>query len=158
MRVHLGSDHAGFELKRALVAWLEANGHEAVDHGPAAYDPEDDYPPYVLRAAEAVVADPGSLGFVLGGSGNGEQIAANKVRGVRAVLAYDAETAALGRRHNDANVMGIGARMHTDEEALGLVRTFLSTPFSGEERHARRIELLARYEANRASGATQPPA
>jgi len=152
MRVHLGSDHAGFELKQALVAWLDANGHEAVDHGPAAYDPEDDYPPFVLRAAEAVVADPGSLGFVLGGSGNGEQIAANKVRGVRAVLAYDPETASLGRRHNDANVMALGGRFTTKERAADCAAAFLGTAFEGG-RHARRIAMLTAYE----SGEGLPP-
>jgi ribose 5-phosphate isomerase B len=152
MRVHLGSDHAGFELKQALVAWLDANGHEAVDHGPAAYDPEDDYPPFVLRAAEAVVAEPGSLGFVLGGSGNGEQIAANKVKGVRAVLAYDPETAALGRRHNDANVMALGGRFTTKDRAADCAAAFVSTAFEGG-RHARRIAMLSAYE----SGEGLPP-
>ncbi|RZS89809.1 ribose 5-phosphate isomerase B [Motilibacter rhizosphaerae] len=146
MRVHLGSDHAGFELKQALVAWLQEQGHEAVDHGPASYDPEDDYPPFVLRAAEGVVADPGSLGIVLGGSGNGEQIAANKVTGVRAVLAYDQETAALGRRHNDANVIAMGGRFTPPERACDLVKVFLETAFEGG-RHARRLGLLAAYEA-----------
>ena len=147
MRVHIGSDHAGFELKGRLVEALQGDGHEVVDHGPVEYDPEDDYPIFCIPTAEAVVKDPGSLGIVVGGSGNGEQIAANKVQGVRSALVYDQDTASLGRQHNDANVMGIGARMHSDEEAVALARTFLATPFSGEERHARRIELLARYEA-----------
>ena len=147
MRVHLGSDHAGFELKQHLIDWLEAAGHEPVDHGPAAYDALDDYPPFVLRAAEAVAGDPGSLGVVVGGSGNGEAIAANKVRGVRAALAWNDDTAALGREHNDANVVSIGARMHTRAEATHLVEVFLDTPFSGSERHQRRIEMLARYES-----------
>jgi ribose 5-phosphate isomerase B len=151
MRVHIGSDHAGLELKNFLVTALTGDGHEVVDHGPEAYDAEDDYPVYCIPAAEAVVADPGSLCIVIGGSGNGEQIAANKVNGVRAALVYDADTAKLGRLHNDANVMGIGGRMHTDEDALSFVRIFLSTPFSGEERHARRIALLAEYEKNRPS-------
>ena len=147
MRVHLGSDHAGFELKQHLIDWLEAAGHEPVDHGPAAYDALDDYPPFVLRAAEAVAGDPGSLGVVVGGSGNGEAIAANKVRGVRAALAWNDDTAALGREHNDANVVSIGARMHTRAEATHFVEVFLDTPFSGSERHQRRIEMLARYES-----------
>jgi ribose 5-phosphate isomerase B len=149
MRVHIGSDHAGFDLKSFLVAALTTDGHEVVDHGPASYDDEDDYPTYCIPTAEAAVADPGSLAVVLGGSGNGEQIAANKVPGARAALAYNLETAQLGRLHNDANVIGIGARMHTEEEALELVRMFLGTAFSGEERHARRIALLAAYEASR---------
>ena len=149
MRVHIGSDHAGFELKNYLITALTEDGHDIVDHGPEAYDAEDDYPVYCIPAAEAAVADPDSLGIVVGGSGNGEQIAANKVIGTRAVLAYNLETARLGRQHNDANVIGIGARMHTEEEALEMVRLFLSTPFSGDPRHARRIELLADYEKNR---------
>jgi ribose 5-phosphate isomerase B len=146
MRVHIGCDHAGFELKNHLVDWLTQQGHEAVDHGPQAYDAEDDYPPFCLDAAAAVVADPGSLGIVIGGSGNGEQIAANKVDGVRAALAWSTETAQLARMHNDANVVSIGARMHSVEEATGFVQTFLTTAFTGEERHARRIALLAEYE------------
>ncbi len=148
MRVHLGSDHAGYELKAYVADWLERAGHEAVDHGPVAYDADDDYPPYVLRAAEAVVADPGSLGVVIGGSGNGEAIAANKVRGVRAALAWSDDTASLGREHNDANVVSIGARMHTPAEAARFVELFVTTDFSGEQRHSRRIDMLAAYEAS----------
>ncbi len=151
MRVHIGSDHAGFELKNYLVTALTEDGHELVDHGPETYDAEDDYPVYCIPAAEAAVADPESLGIVVGGSGNGEQIAANKVVGTRAVLAYNLETARLGRLHNDANVIGIGARMHTEEEALEMVRLFLATPFSGDPRHARRIALLADYENTRSN-------
>jgi ribose 5-phosphate isomerase B len=149
MRVHIGSDHAGFELKNFLVSALIAEGHDVVDHGPEAYDAEDDYPVYCIPAAEGAVAESGSLAVVIGGSGNGEQIAANKVIGTRAALAYNLETAKLGRQHNDANVISIGARMHTEEEALEMVRIFLSTPFSGDPRHARRIQLLADYEAAR---------
>ena len=155
MRVHIGTDHAGFELKNYLIAVLTEDGHELVDHGPQAYDAEDDYPVFCIPAAEAVVADPGSLCIVIGGSGNGEQIAANKVVGTRAALAYSLDTARLGREHNDANVIAIGARMHTQEEALEMVRLFLATPFSGDPRHARRIELLADYEKTRsAAGAS----
>ena len=146
MRVHLGCDHAGFELKQYLLDWLDAQGHEAVDHGPAGYDASDDYPPFCIRAAAQVVAEPGSLGVVLGGSGNGEQIAANKVQGVRAALAWSEETAALAREHNDANVLSLGARMHTQEEAVRLVEVFLTTAFSGEGRHTRRIEMVRAYE------------
>lgn len=149
MRVHIGSDHAGFDLKSFMVTALATDGHDVIDHGPEAYDAEDDYPVYCIPTAEAAVADPESLGVVIGGSGNGEQIAANKVRGVRAALAYDLDTAKFGRLHNDANVIGIGARMHTEEEALELVRVFLATSFSGEERHARRIALLRDYESLR---------
>ncbi|MBW1601096.1 ribose-5-phosphate isomerase [Streptomyces sp. JJ66] len=146
MRVYLGSDHAGYELKNHLVEWLKANGHEPVDRGPHLYDAADDYPPFCLRAAEGVAGDPDALGIVVGGSGNGEQIAANKVRGVRAVLAWSEQTAALGREHNNANVISIGARMHTAEEATAFVAAFLSTPFSGDARHQRRIDQLSGYE------------
>lgn len=149
MRVHLGSDHAGFELKGHLVAWLGEHGYEPVDHGAGTYDPDDDYPPYCLAAAEAVVAEPGSLGIVLGGSGNGEQIAANKVPGVRAALAWDDDTAGLARLHNDANVLSLGARLVPPDRAVALVEIFCTTPFSGDERHLRRIRLLAAYERSR---------
>jgi ribose 5-phosphate isomerase B len=147
MRVHIGSDHAGFELKNHLVQHLSAAGHDVVDHGPAVYDAVDDYPPYCLRTGQAVVDEPGSLGIVVGGSGNGEQIAANKVKGVRAVLAWNTDTARLGREHNNANVISVGARMHSEEEATGFVETFLATDYSGEERHTRRIEMLSGYES-----------
>lgn len=147
MRVHLGCDHAGFELKEALVSRLSALGHEPVDHGAHEYDALDDYPPFCFAAAEAVAAEPGSLGVVIGGSGNGEQIAANKVPGVRCALAHSVETAKLARQHNDANVMGIGARMHDTSTALTIVEAFLATPFSDDERHQRRIQLLSDYEA-----------
>jgi ribose 5-phosphate isomerase B len=153
MRVHLGSDHAGLDLKTALAARLTALGHEPVDHGPFVLDPLDDYPPFVLRAARGVAAEPGSLGVVIGGSGNGEAIAANKVAGVRCALAWSAETAGLGRQHNDANVVAVGARMHDEATAVGLVETFLTTPYSGEARHTRRIEMLSAFETD----GTLPP-
>src|SRR5690242_5464042 len=146
MRVYLGSDHAGFELKNHLVEWLKAAGHDPVDCGPHIYDAQDDYPPFCLRAAERTAADPDSLGVVIGGSGNGEQIAANKVRGVRAALAWSLETAKLGRQHNNANVVAVGARMHSTEEATSFVEAFLAEPFSNDPRHERRIAMLAAYE------------
>jgi ribose 5-phosphate isomerase B len=149
MRVYLGSDHAGYELKNHLVEFVGRLGHEAVDCGPAAFDPDDDYPPFCIDTAARTVADPGSLGVVLGGSGNGEQIAANKVDGCRAALAWSEETARLAREHNDANVVSIGARMHSPVDAGRFVEVFLATPFSGGERHARRIALLTAYEAGR---------
>ena len=153
MRVHLGTDHAGLDLKRHLVDHLRSQGHEPIDHGAFAYDALDDYPVFCLRAAEAVVADPGSLGVVIGGSGNGEQIAANKVRGVRAALAWSEETAALAREHNDANVLSVGGRMHPVEEMTRFVEVFLTTPFTGAERHRRRIAMLTGYETS----GTLPP-
>jgi ribose 5-phosphate isomerase B len=146
MRVHLGSDHAGYEVKDALAEALRAGGHEVVDHGPFEYDELDDYPVFCLRAAEAVAGDPDSLGVVLGGSGNGEQISANKVRGVRAVLAWNLETARLGREHNDANVISVGARQHGLSDVLAFVQAFLGTDFSDDDRHRHRIEMISRYE------------
>ena len=146
MRVYLGSDHAGFELKQAIIEHLQKTGHEPIDCGAFTYDAEDDYPAFCISAAEKTVADPDSLGIVIGGSGNGEQIAANKVRGVRAALAWSTETAKLSREHNNANVVSVGARMHSEEEATGFVETFLATDYSGEDRHTRRIEMLAGYE------------
>ena len=146
MRLHVAADHAGFELKAALVARLEADGHDVVDHGAHVLDPADDYPSFCLAAAQAVVADPGSLGVVVGGSGNGEQIAANKVRGVRAALVWNEATAELARQHNDANVVAVGARQHTVPEALALVLRFVATPFSGDPRHQRRIDQVTAYE------------
>ena len=149
MRVHIGSDHAGFELKQHLIEELTAKGYEVVDHGAPSYDAQDDYPVYCLPAAEAVVADPGSLGIVIGGSGNGEAIAANKVDGVRCALAWSEETATLGRQHNNANVISVGGRMHTAEQATHFVELFLETPFSEDARHQRRIDLLTQYESER---------
>ncbi|MGB2570292.1 ribose-5-phosphate isomerase [Micromonospora citrea] len=149
MRVYLGSDHAGFELKVHLANHLAKQGYEVVDVGPHAFDPDDDYPAFCLHTGRRVVDDPGSLGVVIGGSGNGEQIAANKVAGVRAALAWNIDTAQLGREHNDANVVAVGARQHTLDEATAIVEAFLTTPFSGNERHSRRIEQVAAYERTR---------
>ncbi len=146
MRVHLGSDHAGLELKDHLVGWLREHGHEPVDHGPFVYDALDDYPVFCLRAALGVAEDEGSLGVVVGGSGNGEQMAANKVKGVRAALVWSEETAVLAREHNDANVISVGGRMHPVSEMTRFVEVFLGTDFTHEGRHTRRIALLADYE------------
>jgi ribose 5-phosphate isomerase B len=146
MRVHLGSDHAGLELKEHLIDHLVRKGHDPVDHGPFVYDGDDDYPAFCLRAAEAVADEEGSLGVVIGGSGNGEQIAANKVRGVRAALVWSEETAVLARDHNDANVISVGGRMHSIEEMTRFVDVFLHTPYSDGERHNRRIQMIADYE------------
>ena len=151
MRVHLGSDHAGLDLKDHLTSWLVAAGHQPVDHGPFSYDADDDYPVFCLRAAEAVVVDQlagrSATCVVIGGSGNGEQIAANKVEGVRAALVWSEETAALARLHNDANVISVGGRMHSLEEMVRFVEVFLATDFSHDERHVRRIGQLADYES-----------
>lgn len=150
MRIHLGTDHAGLEFNKTLNAHLTEAGHEVVDHGPTDYDALDDYPSFCINAAHAVVQDQRAgvqaLGVVFGGSGNGEQIAANKVEGIRAALVWNESTALLARQHNDANVISIGARQHTEEEAIRFVDLFIAEPFSGEERHARRIAQLAEYE------------
>ncbi|WBU39032.1 ribose-5-phosphate isomerase [Homoserinibacter sp. YIM 151385] len=150
MRIHIATDHAGLDFSRELQQHLRDRGHEVVDHGPTSYDPLDDYPSFCVNAALATVADQRAgveaLGLVFGGSGNGEQIAANKVEGCRAALVWSTATAELAREHNDANVISIGARQHTAAEAIAFVDTFIRTPFSGEERHARRIAQLGEYE------------
>lgn len=138
------------ELSAHLVSHLSAKGYDVVDHGPKEYDALDDYPSFCINAALAVVADQSAgvhaLGIVLGGSGNGEQIAANKVKGVRAALAWNHSTAVLARQHNDANVVAVGGRQHTVEEATALVEAFLQEQFSNDERHIRRIGKIAAYE------------
>ena len=149
MRIHIGSDHAGLEFKNVIIAHLEKAGHEVVDHGPFEYEALDDYPVFCLRAAEAVAAEPGALGIVLGGSGNGEQISANKVAGIRAALAWKPEIAKLARQHNNANVLSIGERMHSEKEALEIVDAFLATDYSNEDRHTRRIDMISEYEESK---------
>jgi ribose 5-phosphate isomerase B len=146
MRIHIGSDHAGLEFKAKIIAHLQSQGHQVTDHGPHSFDPLDDYPEFCIPAALATAKDPGSFGIVLGGSGNGEQMAANKVKGVRAALVWSVEIAKLARQHNDANVISLGGRMHDEKFCLELVYTFLSTPFSEDERHVRRIGLISKYE------------
>ena len=146
MRIHIGSDHAGLEFKNVIVKHLESQGHTVIDHGPHVYDALDDYPVFCIPCAEAVASDVGSLGIVLGGSGNGEQMAANKVKGIRAALVWNLETAKLAREHNNANVIAIGGRMHSEEFCLQLVDTFIAESFPGDERHVRRIGLMAKYE------------
>jgi ribose 5-phosphate isomerase B len=146
MRIHIGSDHAGLEFKGKIISHLESQGHEVTDHGPHTFDPLDDYPIFCIPAAIATAADVGSLGIVLGGSGNGEQIAANKVKGIRAALVWNETTAIAAREHNDANVIAIGGRMHTQDQALALVDLFIATPFTHEERHERRIGLITNFE------------
>ncbi|MFF2824043.1 ribose-5-phosphate isomerase [Arthrobacter koreensis] len=152
MRVHIATDHAGLELSAHLQEHLAAAGYDVVDHGPKEYDAEDDYPGFCIDAAKAVVADQQAgieaLGIVLGGSGNGEQIAANKVHGIRAALAWNLNTARLARQHNDANVVAVGGRQHSLPEATEIIEAFLAEPFSGAERHVRRIAQIAEFEAN----------
>lgn len=157
MRIHIATDHAGLEFSTRLQEHLASQGHEVTDHGPVSYDPVDDYPSFCIRAAQAVVADQRAgveaLGVVFGGSGNGEQIAANKVEGIRAALVWNLSTAELAREHNDANVISIGARQHGFDEVVSFIERFIGTPFSGDERHARRIGKIAAYET---SGALDP--
>jgi ribose 5-phosphate isomerase B len=150
MRIHIATDHAGLDLSHFLIRELTKQGHDVFDHGPSSYDPLDDYPSFCINAALAVVADQQAgveaLGIVLGGSGNGEQIAANKVRGIRAALAWNESTAKLARDHNDANVIALGARQHTQDEVLHLIELFIAEPFSQDERHVRRIGKVGIYE------------
>ena len=153
MRVYLGSDHAGFELKNEIIEHLKKAGHEPIDCGAYTYDAEDDYPAFCINAALKTVGDNESLGIVIGGSGNGEQIAANKVPGIRAALAWNIETAKLARQHNDAQIVAIGARQHSLDEAAELAAAFVAEPFSGDPRHQRRIDELAKYEKTH-----EPPA
>ncbi|MGO1634346.1 ribose-5-phosphate isomerase [Corynebacterium variabile] len=147
MRIYLGADHAGFDMKNIIADHLRAkDGIEVIDCGAHTYDTEDDYPAYCIEAAKRTVADEGSLGIVLGGSGNGEQIAANKVPGARCALAWSVETAKLAREHNNAQLIGIGGRMHSEEDALAIVDAFIAQAWSEAERHQRRIDILAEYE------------
>jgi ribose 5-phosphate isomerase B len=146
--VCLGSDHAGFELKEAVARYLRRAGYEVSDHGAFSAEPSD-YPDFVIPAAEEVARSRSrSAGIVFGGSGIGECIAANKVRGVRAALAYDAYTARMSRLHNDANVLCLGGRTVTGKHAtaLRIVKVWMDTPFSGEARHVRRLKKIAKYE------------
>ena len=146
MRIHIGADHAGLELKSALIQHFTAQGHEVKDHGPYEYDALDDYPDFCIPAAQEVANDPGSLGIVIGGSGNGEQISANKVKGVRAALAWSIETAKLAKQHNNANVVAIGGRMHSIDECKTILDAFIAEPFSNDERHIRRIDKISKFE------------
>ena len=153
MKIHLGCDHAGFELKEKVAQHLKSKGHEVIDHGAKTYDALDDYPVFCFLAAQGAAQDPNSLAIVIGGSGNGEQISANKIKGVRAALAWSVETAKLAREHNNANVIGIGGRMHSESESLAIADSFIDTKFSNDERHMRRINQITEYE----TGGKMPP-
>lgn len=156
MKVHLGTDHAGFAFKEILKAHLGEAGHEVVDHGALDYDALDDYPAFCIAAAQAVVDDRAAgtdaLGVVIGGSGNGEQMAANLVKGARTALAWNPEISKLARQHNNAQIVAVGARQHPEDEAIAIVDAFLAEPFSGDERHQRRIDIMADYEERGAAG------
>jgi ribose 5-phosphate isomerase B len=150
MRIHIATDHAGLETSHYLIKELTNLGHEVFDHGPQSFDPLDDYPAFCINAALAVQrdlqAEVPALGVVLGGSGNGEQMAANKVKGIRAALVWNKEIAELAKQHNDANVIAVGARQHSKEEVLELIKVFIAEPFSNDERHVRRIGKIGLYE------------
>lgn len=145
MIIAIGSDHAGFAYKQRIISHLHEAGHEVTDHGTHSAD-STDYPLWIIPTAEAVVRGEAERGIVLGGSGNGEAIAANKVKGARCALCWSVETAEFSRLHNDANVLSIGQRMVSIEIALHVVDIFLNTSFEGG-RHSRRLEELSRYEA-----------
>ena len=146
MKIHIGSDHAGLEFKAKIIEHLKKSGHTVTDHGPHTFDALDDYPIFCIPTAIATAKDLASFGIVLGGSGNGEQIAANKVKGVRAALVWSIETAKLAREHNNANVISLGGRLHDEAFCLQLVDTFLATAFTKDERHVRRINQIGNYE------------
>lgn len=157
MRIYLGSDHAGFDLKNAIAAHLKENGHEVIDCGAHEYDAQDDYPAFCVACAENVRDDEGSLGIVLGGSGNGEQMAANKVKGIRCALVWNVELAKLAREHNNARVMSLGGRFTEEADAMEMVDAFIAQPWSEEERHQRRIDILSKYEETGVNeGAPEP--
>lgn len=146
MKIFIAADHAGFEMKQELKRYLEDLGYELEDVGPFALDPTDDYPDYVIPLAKKVAQNPGSRGIIVAGSGQGEIMCANKVRGIRAALLYDEYSARISRDHNDATVAALGARVLDIETAKRLVKLWLETPFSGEERHKRRLQKIADLE------------
>lgn len=144
MKIYIGSDHAGYELKEKLKVFLSSLNYEVVDKGAFTLDKDDDYPDFIIPTAEAVASNNGTLGIVLGGSGEGEQISANKVEGIRAIEYYggNLEIVKLGREHNNANILSLGARFVKEEEAKEAVKLFIETKFSKDERHIRRISKL----------------
>ena len=145
MKIHLATDHAGLELKNAIKDYLKGKGHDVTDHGAHEYDAQDDYPDFIFPCARAVAADPESRGIILGGSGQGEAMAANRIKGVRAAVYYgeEREIARLSREHNNANVLSLGARFISEQEIYDIIETWLDEPFEGK-RHQRRIDKLDR--------------
>jgi len=152
MRIAIGSDHAGYELKSLLIPWLEEQGHRVIDHGTDSTDSVD-YPPFCAAVARDVAGGRADRGIVMGGSGQGEQIAANKVHGVRAALCHDLYTAEMSRRHNDANVLSMGGRIVAFGLATEITRLWLATDFDGG-RHQRRIDEISAIEAEECVGST----
>lgn len=146
MKVYIASDHGGFEYKKELIKYLKGKGYDVEDMGAEVLDPKDDYTDFVFPLAMRISKEVGSMGIVLGRSGNGEQIAANKVKGIRAVICLTETMAQKAREHNDANVLSLGADYVDLETAKKVVETFLKTPFSNAERHSRRIRKISDYE------------
>ncbi len=147
MKIYLSSDHGGFELKEEVKTYLCNENHEVVDMGNDHLDPEDDYPDFVLPMSEKVSSEESSLGIVFGRSGNGEQIAANKVKGVRAALCTSPQMAMKAREHNNANILSIGSDYLDFEFAKEIIESFIKTPFTNEEKHQRRIDKILNYES-----------
>lgn len=146
MKIYVASDHAGFELKEAMKSYLQDHNYEVEDCGALNYDQTDDYPDLIVIAAQRVAKDVTSKGIVFGKSGAGEAIVANKVNGIRAFLGFSEDNVLLAREHNDANVLSLGSAFVTPDLGKKLVQLFLDTPFTGEERHKRRIEKIAELE------------
>lgn len=147
MKIYIGADHGGFELKENLKLYIQNLGYEIEDLGALTLDLEDDYPDFVMPVAKKVVSDGDSVGIVIGRSGNGEAIAANKVKGIRAAVCINSEMAKKAREHNDANILSLGADYIKQEGAQEIVEAFIETDFSQEERHKRRIEKISEYES-----------
>lgn len=146
-KVYIGTDHAGFEYKEAIKEALKADGYEVIDKGNTKYEELDDYPDYIYPVAKAVAEDPDNrMGIVLGGSGQGEAIVANKVKGIRAAIAFSEFVVKACREHNNANVLSFGQRTVSKEEAIAWAKLWLKTPFTGEDRHVRRIEKVKALE------------
>ena len=143
MKIHIATDHAGLELKNAIKTYLMEKGHDVVDHGAYEYDAMDDYPDFIFPCAKAVAADPESRGIIFGCSGQGEAMAANRIKGVRAVVFYNGpdEIVKLSRQHNNANILSLGARFMTEEEITKIIEIWLDEPFEGGQ-HQQRIEKL----------------
>ncbi|HWY79222.1 MAG TPA: RpiB/LacA/LacB family sugar-phosphate isomerase [Candidatus Sulfotelmatobacter sp.] len=146
MKVYLATDHAGFEFKEKIKVFLEKEDFDVEDCGAFSYNKEDDYPDFISVAAKKVSENPGSFGIVLGKSGAGECIVANKVKGIRSFLGISEKNVSLARQHNDANVLSLGSEIVSEEKAQKLTKLFLETPFSNEERHQRRIEKIKKLE------------
>lgn len=148
MKIYLATDHAGFEFKQNLKSYLLEKGYDVEDCGAFELDPNDDYPDFIAPAVRKVAQNLGSFGIVLGKSGAGECIVANKIKGIRAVLGVSEQNVRLSREHNDANVLSLGSEIVDEQTAKQLVEIFLNTPFSNEERHVRRLEKISVLEKN----------